>query len=81
MAHKRIEKTIEADVWKVLRRGTDGITIQISYANQGSKHYTHHIDNIELSFCAMRRLGSSFHKIMDELSQEWHSTKDAISGK
>lgn len=80
MAHKRIEKTIDAHVWAVSRRGTDGITIKISHATQGSKHYTNHIDSLQLSFCDMRRMGQQFHVIMDELSREWQSTKNAISG-
>jgi hypothetical protein len=81
MAHKRIERTIKASVFDISRRGTDGITIKISHAHQGSKHYTHHVDNFQLSFCDMKLMGFRFHKIMDELSKEWHSTKEAISGE
>ena len=81
MAHKRINRTIEASVWDIDRRGTKGITIQISHSSQGSKHYTHHVDNFQLSFCDMKRMGSKFHVIMAELLREWNSTKKAISGE
>lgn len=81
MATKRIEKVVDADVWSIRRRGTDGIVLQIVYTSEGSKHYTTTILNVNLSFCAMERIGKQFHIIMDELLAQWHETKDAISGK
>ncbi len=81
MSYKRLEKTIDADLWGVKRRGTDGITITVAHTTKGSKHKTRHIQNINLSLCAMRRMGGEFHAIMDELSNEWHSTKRVLSGE
>jgi len=78
---KRSEKTIDAELWSVSRRGTDGICLKIAYTTKGPKHTTTYVRNINLSLCAMRRMGSQFHVIMNELGNEWHNTKKAISGE
>jgi len=81
MTHKRIEKVVDASLWTIRRRGTDGILLQICYTTKGSKHNTTTVLNVNLSFCDMRRMGEKFHLIMNELLTEWRETKDAISGK
>ncbi len=81
MSYKRSEKTVDASVWEISGRGTDGIRLQIAYTVDGSKHTTNCIRNFNLSFCDMRRMGKEFHVIMDQLSKEWHETKRVISGE
>ena len=81
MSHKRSEKTIDAHVWEIERRGTDGIRLTIVYNVDGNKHTTNCVRNFNLSFCDMERMGVKFHVIMDQLTRQWHETKKAISGK
>ena len=81
MAYKRASREVGARVTDVYRDGINGIKIQVSYGAQGTKHYTHHVDTLSISFCDMKSMGKTFHHIMDELLQEWQSTKQAISGE
>jgi hypothetical protein len=80
MAHRDATKSHEASVWKVTRRGLDGITIQFVYEIEGPKHTTFVTHEIKINYCSMRFLGVEFHKIMDELSEDWHKVKSEISG-
>ena len=81
MAYKRVRRTIPATVWAVKRRGTAGVSIDISHTAIGPKHTTHYVDTLNLDFCDMQRMGGKFHKIMDELQDEWKHTKEVISGE
>lgn len=81
MAYKHVRRTVDASVYKVSRRGTEGIAIEVSHSTRGKKHHTHYVDTINLDFCTMRRMGGRFHEIMDELQSEWNKTKSTISGE
>lgn len=80
MSNKQVRRTIAGHVYSIQRRGTKGITIKFSHTSTGPKHSTHYVDELQLDFCDMKRMGAAFHTIMDDLSVDWHNTKAAISG-
>ena len=81
MAYKNQERSGDAYINDVYRRGTDGITLDVSYFFQGPKHTTCVRHKMNFEFCEMRYMGSEFHKIMAELLTEWKDAKADISGE
>ena len=81
MAYKETKKFSEATVWDVKKHALTGVIIQMRYEIEGTKHTTDVTHDFLIPFCDMRHIGGRFHKIMDELSKEWHDTKEEISGR
>ena len=60
--------------------GTQAISFEFRYHQEGSKHITFTTHHIEVSLCDMKKIGKRFHEILADLARQWHQLKDAISG-
>ena len=79
--YKNTKRTSKGSSIRIELRDYSGIDVRICYVIDGTKHNTFVDHTFQFNFCDLKQIGRNVHKIMDELSDEWHITKNILKGK